>query len=263
MSILGRHSLERAGVRRVLEDDGRVRIVGEGAVDQASHMVRSTRPDVLIASHQNTDEALNALRTDQLAGPARIVLVSRLTEDSTRMLLRLGACGVLLLGDCVEHLPWAVRATAAGSVALAPAAARFVVDQYVRPGQLADEVTNARELLTSLSAREREILEFVGRGASNSTVAETLNISAHTVKDHVRAIYTKLLVSNRVQAARILWQARSQPGPTPPRPVREHARGTPGHHEHAARQAQVPQPGAAPDPLGLRRTWVPGSHRRD
>ncbi|WP_143668877.1 MULTISPECIES: LuxR C-terminal-related transcriptional regulator [unclassified Streptomyces] len=227
MAILGYQSLELAGIRAVLQDDSRVRIVGEGTWNQAPNIVRSTRPDVLVASHNDPEEALSALRTYRVSVPARIVLVSRLTEHATRMLLRLGVRGVLLRDDCVEHLLWAVRATAAGSLALTPAAAGFVVDQYVRPGQLSEEVTSARKLLTSLSPREREILELIANGASNPVVAETLSISGHTVKDHIRAIYTKLSANNRIQAALILWQARSRPGPKPP----EHARGTSEHTE--------------------------------
>ncbi|MEU4486011.1 response regulator transcription factor [Streptomyces purpurascens] len=257
MGILGCQSLERAGVRRILEEDGRARIVGEGAVDQTPHLVRSTRPDVLIASHQDPAEALSALRAYHASEPARIVLVSRLTEHAIRSLLRHGARGVLLRGDCVEHLPWAVRATAAGSVALAPTAAGFVVDQYVTPGQLAEEVAAARKLLTSLSPREREILELVGGGASNSVMAKALCISSHTVKDHIRAIYTKLLVNNRIQAARILWQARSQPAPKPSDP--EHTHGSSEYTEYwgAAPEARRHPPGAATAPSAPRAVQVP------
>ncbi|MGI5427427.1 LuxR C-terminal-related transcriptional regulator [Streptomyces sp. CA-179760] len=250
VGILGGPSLERAGVRRILEEDGRVRIVGEATGDQAPHMVRSARPDVLVSSHQEPDEALSALRSRPLSEPARVVLVSRLTEHSTRMLLRLGARGVLLRGECVEHLPWAAQAAAAGSVALAPTAAGFVVDQYVWPGQLAEEVVAARKLLASLSPREREILELVSDGASNSVVATKLSISGHTVKDHIRAIYAKLLVNNRIQAARILWQARSRPGRKLSAPDPEHTHGTSDYAEYAGSvpeaRRRLPDPVPAP-----------------
>ncbi|MGW0861139.1 LuxR C-terminal-related transcriptional regulator [Streptomyces koelreuteriae] len=216
MAILGCQSLERTGVRAVLEEDNRIRVVGEGTVDQARRIVRSTRPNVLVASHHDPDEALSALRAYRVSVPARIVLVSRLTEHATRKLLHLGVRGVLLRRDCVEHLPWAVRATAAGSVALTPTAAGFVVDQYIRPGQQAEEVAAARNLLRALSPREREILELIGNGASNPAMAKTLTISGHTVKDHIRAIYAKLSTTNRIQAARILWQAQNRPGPKLP-----------------------------------------------
>ncbi|GGX13631.1 DNA-binding response regulator [Streptomyces malachitofuscus] len=228
VGILGRQTLERAGIRHILETDDRIAVVGDGTVEQAPGLVRSTRPDVLVAGHHDPDEALAALRAPRAAEPARVVLVGRLTDRATRMLLRLGARGVLLREDGARHLPWAVRAAAAGSVALAPTAAGFVVDQYVRPGRLAEEAVAARKLLAALSPRERQILELLSNGASNPVVAETLSISGHTVKDHIRAIYNKLLVGNRVQAARILWQSATGPDrltqPTAPA----------GHHTETA-----------------------------
>ncbi|MFF8869542.1 LuxR C-terminal-related transcriptional regulator [Streptomyces massasporeus] len=259
MAILGCQTLERAGLRAVLEQDDRIRIVGDGTVDQALHIVRSTRPDVLVASHDDPEEALSDLRVHRVSVPARIVLVSRLTEHVTRRLLQLGVRGVLLRRDCVEHLLWAVRATAAGSVALTPAAAGCVVDQYIRPGQQSEESAAAKKLLRVLSPREREILELIGNGASNPVVAETLTISGHTVKDHIRAIYTKLAVTNRIQAARILWQAQSRPGPRSPAP--EHACRTSEGTElaKAPPEARRRFPVVEPVPAARHEVQVPGS----
>nr|WP_241195769.1 helix-turn-helix transcriptional regulator [Streptomyces sp. SID10362] len=68
-------------------------------------------------------------------------------------------------------------------------------------------------MLKKLSSREREIVRLLADGVSNPDMAETLGISTHTVKDHIRGVYTKLGVDNRVQASRIVWQAqvRAQP----------------------------------------------------
>ncbi|WND36244.1 response regulator transcription factor [Streptomyces sp. BB1-1-1] len=220
VGILGREPLERAGVRRVLEEDSRIRIVGE-ASKAASPTVRL---DVLVSSHHSPDEALDALRLPraaapkaasfQVSTPAHVVLVDHLSEHATCALLRHGARGILLRGNSVRHLPWAVRAAAAGTVALGPVAAQFLVDQYVRPGRTADAVATARRMLEKLSSREREIVHLLADGASNPAMAETLGISAHTVKDHIRGAYSKLGVDNRVQASRIVWQAQVPTQPT-------------------------------------------------
>ncbi|WP_395572789.1 DNA-binding response regulator [Streptomyces sp. BK79] len=223
VGVLGREPLERAGVRRVLEEDVRIRIVCEHS-DPASPVIRTSRLDVLISSHRGADEALDALRRPEPASPgttdapdfapAHVVLVDSLSEHGTRMLLRHGARGILLRGNSVRHLPWAVRAAAEGTVALGPVAARFLVDQYVRPGRIADAVVAARGMLKKLSAREREIARLLAEGASNPDMAEALGISAHTVKDHIRGVYAKLGVDNRVQASRIVWQAQIPEQPT-------------------------------------------------
>jgi DNA-binding NarL/FixJ family response regulator len=209
VGILGHRPPDRAGVRRLLENDSSVRVVGEGRPEQAPYVVSASRPDVLVASHRGPDDALRALRSGCDPGPARIVLVGRLCEHTTRLLLRHQARGVLLRADAARHLPWAVRAAAAGGVALAPGAAGFVVDAFLRPGLCDEEAAAARRALTALSLREREILELLAEGASNPAVAERLGISGHTVKDHISAVYAKLGVRNRIQAARVLWQARA------------------------------------------------------
>lgn len=222
VGILGREPLERAGVGRVLEADSRIRVVGE-ASEAESHLVRAVRLDVLVSSHASTDDALDTLRLPKAAGPkaanvpvshpAHVVLVDHLSEHATRVLLHHGARGILLRGNSVQHLPWAIRAAAAGTVALGPVAAQFLVDQYVQPGRAADAVASARNMLKKLSSREREIVRLLADGVSNPDMAETLGISTHTVKDHIRGVYTKLGVDNRVQASRIVWQAqvRAQP----------------------------------------------------
>ncbi|WAU78811.1 response regulator transcription factor [Streptomyces sp. Qhu-G9] len=158
------------------------------------------------------DEALRTLRSLEAlkASPARIILVDRLSESGTRRLLRGGAHGILLSNDSVNHLAWAVRAAVAGSIALAPEAARLMVDRYLQPIHEREEVAVARARMALLSPREYETLTLLCEGLSNPTVAENLSISEHTVKDHIRAIYSKLGVDNRVQAAHIAWQAQYQ-----------------------------------------------------
>jgi DNA-binding NarL/FixJ family response regulator len=81
----------------------------------------------------------------------------------------------------------------------------------------ADEVANAVRMVgrgmtvfarqsegpaTPLSPREREVLELIGAGATNREIAERLFLSPHTIKDHTTALYRKLGVRNRAEAAR-------------------------------------------------------------
>ncbi|MDX3690080.1 hypothetical protein PV726_06965 [Streptomyces europaeiscabiei] len=138
MGILGCVPLERAGVRRVLEEDAWIRVVGEGSVGQSSRLVRTVRPDLLVALHDGPDDALGDPGPTAPSLP-RIVLVSRLSERATRMLLQHGVNGILLREDSVDHLHWAVRAAAAGGLALAPTAAAFVTEQCARPDRLTEK----------------------------------------------------------------------------------------------------------------------------
>lgn len=230
VSILGRVPLERAGVKRVLEEEAGIRVVGEGSMNESSHLARTVRPDLLVILHDDADDALGGLGSIAPSLP-KIVLMNRLSEQATRLLLHHSANGILLREDSVAHLHWAVRAAAAGGLALAPTAAAMVREQCTQPDRMSDETSAARNAISALSPREQEILEFLKKGHSNADLADALAISGHTVKDHIRAIYTKLGVDNRVQAARIAWQAdvgRSTGAERPggrPGPVTDAVRG--------------------------------------
>lgn len=62
--------------------------------------------------------------------------------------------------------------------------------------------------LRSLTAREWEVLELVAKGSSNRQVAQQLSISVSTVEQHLKHIYKKLNVCNRVEASFWLWQQK-------------------------------------------------------
>ncbi|HSM21945.1 MAG TPA: LuxR C-terminal-related transcriptional regulator, partial [Rubrivivax sp.] len=66
-----------------------------------------------------------------------------------------------------------------------------------------------RDLMASLTERERQILEHLSRGESNKTIARALDISHDTVKLHVRHILAKLNLSSRVEAAVFAVEARA------------------------------------------------------
>ena len=55
----------------------------------------------------------------------------------------------------------------------------------------------------ALGSREREILSFMGNGRTNVEIAESLDISPYTVKDHVTSLYRKLGARNRAEAVRL------------------------------------------------------------
>jgi DNA-binding NarL/FixJ family response regulator len=80
-----------------------------------------------------------------------------------------------------------------------------------------DSASNARpDPRSVLSPREAEVLELASRGLKNSEVAAGLNVSVHAVKFHLAAIYRKLGVANRTEAASAYLHAVVQPD-VPPR----------------------------------------------
>ncbi|MES9521428.1 LuxR C-terminal-related transcriptional regulator [Streptomyces capoamus] len=135
-----------------------------------------------------------------------LVIAERLTEADARSLLTRGAAGVLLHRSAPQHLAWALPAVAEGSRALSPEIADAIVPGCQAPVRSRH---GARERLARLSAREREVLALLSDGLSNRAIAQALYISPDTVKNHVSTLCTKLRADNRIQAARIAWQAES------------------------------------------------------
>ena len=92
----------------------------------------------------------------------------------------------------------AVRAAAQGAAWLSPRAAEVVLKRLRRTEQ---EQPPVLDPVVELSARELDVLRLIARGLENSQIAETLNISPRTAKNHVSNILAKLGLPSRVQAA--------------------------------------------------------------
>lgn len=93
-----------------------------------------------------------------------------------------------------EEIGAAVAAVARGLVVLPRTLSERLLQSPAAFGGVVEE------LVESLTAREREVLELLGRGLSNKMIARGLHISEHTVKFHVSSIYTKLGASSRAEA---------------------------------------------------------------
>jgi len=117
------------------------------------------------------------------------------TATVVRCAIEEHAEGVVLTSDTIEETILALRNVLEG--------------RAVMPAGWHAASLRAQEPLASLSAREREILALLASGMSNKQIASHLTISANTVKFHLRTIYAKLGVRNRVQA----MQAIGQPPP--------------------------------------------------
>jgi DNA-binding NarL/FixJ family response regulator len=79
-----------------------------------------------------------------------------------------------------------------------------------------DEVIdrNGLDALATLTPREREVLQLISSGATNAEAAHRLNVTVHAIKFHLAAIYTRLGVSNRTEAA-VTYLRSTTPAPGP------------------------------------------------
>ncbi|MFE6178528.1 response regulator transcription factor [Streptomyces sp. NPDC056464] len=155
---------------------------------------------------QNSSEALHLVRRAYPEIPL-LVIADQVPENDIRRILAIGAAGILLQETVAKHIAWAIPAILNGLLILPHEISESMISGLTRPSRTSQE-QRAREKVHRLSHREREVLELIGRGLSNRQIAARLIISPETVKDHVRAIRTKLDVASRVHVAHVAWLAR-------------------------------------------------------
>jgi DNA-binding NarL/FixJ family response regulator len=191
--IVDDHEVVREGLRLSLSRAPHVRVVGE-APDGATavQLVERRKPDVVIMDVRMPGmDGLEATKEILKVVPDAAVLI--FTAFSERSLLtralESGARGYILKEAPHETLLRAIERIAGGG---------GYVDQALVP-----DVLSGKDQADMLTAREREILQLLANGMSNSDVAAKLFISQETVKSHVRHILTKLEADTRTHAVAI------------------------------------------------------------
>jgi len=194
--------LVREGLRRILHPAEGFEIVGEcsdGA--EVSGVVESSHPDVVVMDVRMRDvdgvEATRRLR-EQPAGPPVLVLTTFDDDEVLSGALRAGAVGFVLKDAPGEELIRSVRTVAGGDAWLDPAVTERVLAAYRSVAPERDD--GAADRIAELTPRERDVLRLIGRGASNTEIAESLFVSEATVKSHIGHIFTKLDLRDRAAA---------------------------------------------------------------
>ena len=201
-------ALVRGGFRSILEGQPDMEVVGEAADGaEAVELARATRPDVVVMDIRMPrldGIAATRLLLERYASPARVLVLSTFNQEAyVYDALRAGASGFLLKSAPPRELAGAIRTVAAGDALLAPEITRAMIRDFVqrpRPGRADPEV------LTPLTAREREVLGLIARGRSNAEIAAELFLSEPTVKTHVGRVLAKLQLRDRVHAVVLAYE---------------------------------------------------------
>lgn len=165
-------------------------------LDALIDKVERSRPDLVlldaaIDANDGRSAALSRLRHAQV--PTKVVAVATRVDGAlARALVRYSVRGLILRSSRAEDAIGVLRQVADGQVVFPSA----VMTHLAGPDELA-----------GLSVRQREVLEQLALGASNCEIAGRLYISPNTVKFHLREIYSRLGVRNRVEAARLLQRS--------------------------------------------------------
>jgi DNA-binding NarL/FixJ family response regulator len=202
--IVDDQPLQRYGFRMLLEAAAETEVAGEAA--HGAEAVRRTadlRPDVVLMDVRmpGMDGIEATRRIVANGGRSRVLILTTFDLDEyAHAALRAGASGFLLKDARPEELLTGIRAVACGDAVIAPALTRRLLDAYAHhlPVGPHDEVTDPRWL--ALTDRERQILVAIGRGWTNSEIAERLVLSESTVKTHVGRVLAKIGARDRIQA---------------------------------------------------------------
>jgi DNA-binding NarL/FixJ family response regulator len=205
--------LMRAGLRAVLSSDETIEVVGEATTGRhAIDRVRALQPQLVLMDVRMPDlDGIAATREILVTSPeVKIVILTTFEQDDYIFdAINAGASGFLLKRTRPEDLITAVHTVAAGDSLLSPSVTRTVLDRVAT-----QRVTGAPDRrLDELTPREREVLELITRGSSNSEIADTLVIEESTVKTHVKRILMKLGLRDRIHAVIFGYESGlTQPG---------------------------------------------------
>ena len=201
--------LVRAGFRMVLDAQPDMTVVGEAGDGLAAlDAVAATRPDVVLMDIRmpRLDGVETTGRLTDRGDAAKVLVLTTFDLDEyVFAALKAGASGFLLKDAGPAELLSAIRAVHGGDAAMAPSTTRRLLERFVPdlPDEDAESAAAAQRgaaaaRLEPLTEREREVLEAVGRGLTNTEIAAELFLAEATVKTHIGRVLHKLGLRDRV-----------------------------------------------------------------
>jgi DNA-binding NarL/FixJ family response regulator len=183
------HFIVRMGVIALVNTEPSMVIVGEAADgNQAVDQFVKHKPDLVLMDlrmpiKDGIEATLEIRRHD---GNARVLMLTTFDGDTDiHKALQAGAQGYVLKSATGQELIPAIQAVASGQ--------RWI------PREIAKRLAS-RKVFEELTPRELQVLQLLAKGSANKQIGELLNISEHTVKDHLKSVFGKLQVVDRTEA---------------------------------------------------------------
>lgn len=200
--ILDNHALFRAGLHSILKNQADLKVVGQtGNLNESLSLINSTKPDIILLEHDRENGFSFEVFPDIIKAwnRARMILVTGSNDrESYLKAVQHGVLGIVSKTQSPEVLIKAIRKVHIGEVWIDHSiVANFVNNSF--HGQ-SDQVKDPEvESISQLSDREREVIQYIGRGMKNKQIANQLSIGETTVRHHLTSIYSKLGVTDRLE----------------------------------------------------------------
>ncbi|MCF7822318.1 MAG: response regulator transcription factor [Mariprofundaceae bacterium] len=156
------------------------------------------KPDIVLVDIGLPDgNGIDLIRRIKQQHPEGAVMVVSGFGDEEHVLkaIEAGATGYILKDDSLAKVGPHILQLIKGESPISPGIARYLLKRFQKPLQ---QVTD--ESQPTLTKREKSVLTLIAKGYSRQEVAETLNVSQHTVTTHIKHIYRKLSVHSRTEA---------------------------------------------------------------
>ena len=195
------HTILREGLRRLLEAEPDIVVVGEGGDGQeAIQQVERLKPDVVLMDlampRLNGLEATRSILKD-FPEVRVLVLTMYDNEEYVSQILQAGASGYVLKRAAATELVLAIRAVHQGEAFLYPSVTKMLIAEYLARAREGEE-----DRAGTLTQREREVLQLISEGHTTRDIAQLLSVSVKTVQAHRSHIMEKLNLHDRLELLR-------------------------------------------------------------
>jgi DNA-binding NarL/FixJ family response regulator len=199
------HPVLRKGLVRLIDSKNGFVICGEaGSATEAMTLMHELKPHLVIVDIGLPGASgIELTKTIRAQFPNIPVLILSMHEEAlyASRALRAGAVGYIVKQDAIDNITTALQQTLAGQRYLSPSIAK----QFQADG-LQDQPQSSHDLIASLTDRELEIFELIGKGWDVREMAQALNVSPKTVETHRTNIREKLKLKNSREVARVALQ---------------------------------------------------------
>jgi DNA-binding NarL/FixJ family response regulator len=203
VAIADDHRLFREGLRRLLELESDIEIVGEakdGA--EAVEMILAKEPDIVLLDinmpKMDGGQVVDRLKSENLRTKF-VAITAYDDEEHLASLSAIGINGYILKSSSMPDLLSALRSVYSGESYVDPKVAGKLLSSFQKRKE-------EQDVMLLLTQREKEVLFWLSQGFNNAEISAKMVLSEKTVKNHVSHLLKKLGLNDRTQAAVLAWR---------------------------------------------------------